>query len=164
MKIILPDNSVKELKDGATALEAAQSISVSLAAQAICAKVNGELFDLNEKLPDNAKFEVVTKKDTVDSLHVLRHSATHLMAQAVSHLYPGAQFAYGPATDEGFYYDIKLPKPISEKDFPAIEAEMHKIANQNLPIVRKDVAPEEAKEIFKDQKYKLVHIDELASG
>jgi len=162
MKIILPDESVKEIPDGSTAYEAAKSIALSLAEKAICAKVNGELFDLNEKLPGDCRFEVVTQKgDSVDSLHVLRHSAAHLMAQAISHLYPGAQFAYGPATEEGFYYDVKTATPISEKDFPKIEAEMKKIVSENLPIVRKDVSAEEAKKIFAGQKYKLIHIDEL---
>ncbi len=161
MKIILPDKSVKELKDDSTALDAAKSISLSLAEKAICAKVNGDLFDLHEILPDNCQFEVVTK-DSPDALHVLRHSAAHLMAQAILHLFPGAQFEYGPATDEGFYYDVLLPRPISDtEDFPKIEKEMKKIISEKLPIVRKDVSVEEAKVIFKDQKYKLAHIDEL---
>ena len=109
MKIILPDNSFKELPEGSTALDAAKSISLGLAQKAICAKVNGELFDLNEVLPEECKFEIVTK-DSPDALHVLRHSAAHLMAQAIQHLYPGVQFAYGPATEDGFYYDMKLPQ------------------------------------------------------
>lgn len=161
MIITLPDNSTRELKDGSTALEAAKAISEGLANKAICAKVNGELFDLNEKLPGDCTFEVVTK-DSKDALHVLRHSAAHLMAQAIQHLYPGVQFAYGPATEDGFYYDMKLPEPISETDFPKIEAEMQKIASENLPIVREDVTVEEALNRFKNQKYKTIHIQELA--
>lgn len=164
MKITLPDGSLKEIQDGATALDAAKAISLSLSKKAICAKVNGELFDLNEKLPLDCKFEVVTKADEKDALHVLRHSAAHLMAQAISHLYPGTRFAYGPATEDGYYYDRKLPEGVvlSEKDFPVIEAERKKLIGQNEKIVRKDVTVEEAKEIFKGQKYKLIHIDELA--
>ena len=164
MKITLPDGSLKEIQDGATALDAAKAISLSLSKKAICAKVNGELFDLNEKLPGDCKFEVVTKADEKDALHVLRHSAAHLMAQAISHLYPGTRFAYGPATEDGYYYDRKLPEGIvlSEKDFPAIEAERKKLIGQNEKIVRKDVSVEEAKQIFQGQKYKLIHIDELA--
>lgn len=163
MNIVLPDKSVKQIPDGSTALDAAKSISISLAKEAICAKVNGELFDLNEKLPENATFEVVTK-GSPDALHVLRHSAAHLLAQAVQHLYPTAQFAYGPATEEGFFYDIRFDKPISETvDLPRIEAEMKKIVAQNLPIVREDLTPEQAHDVFKDQKYKTVHIDELAA-
>lgn len=161
MKLILPDKSVKEVKDGITALEAAKTIALSLGEKMICAKVNGQLFDKNEILPGDCAFEVVTK-DSPDALHVLRHSAAHVMAQAIKHLYPEAQFAYGPATDEGFYYDVKVNTPISDADFPKIENEMKKIISQNLPITRKDVTVEEAKAIFKDQKYKLIHIDELA--
>jgi threonyl-tRNA synthetase len=133
MKIILPDNSFKELPEGSTALDAAKSISLGLAQKAICAKVDGELFDLNEVLPEECKFEIVTK-DSPDALHVLRHSAAHLMAQAIQHLYPGVQFAYGPATEDGFYYDMKLPTTISVEDFPAIEKEMQKIVKENLHI------------------------------
>ncbi len=162
MRISLPDGSIKELSDSSTALDAAKSISEGLAQKAICAKVNGELFDLNEKLPGDCKFEVVTK-DSKDALHVLRHSAAHLMAQAISHLYPGVQFAYGPATEDGFYYDMKLPSPISIEDFPKIEKEMEKLVSQNEPIVREDLSVEEALKRFEGQKYKTIHIQELAS-
>lgn len=161
MKITLPDNSIKEIKDGSTALEAAKSIALSLGEKAICAKVNGELFDLNEVLPGDCNFEAVTKTSK-EALHVLRHSAAHLMAEAIQHLYPGVQFAYGPATEDGFYYDMKLPKPVSVDDFKAIEDEMNKIIAKKEPITRKDITVEEAEELFKDQKYKLIHIHELA--
>jgi threonyl-tRNA synthetase len=163
MKITLPDKSVREIKDGSSAIDAAKSIALSLAEKAICAKVNGELFDLNEKLPGDCTFEVITKTSP-DALHVLRHSAAHLMAQAIAHLYPGTMFAYGPATEEGFYYDMKLPEGvvISENDFATIEAEMKKLIGQNEPIVRKDVTVDEAKAMFANQKYKLIHISELS--
>lgn len=161
MKITLPDHSVKEIKDGSTALDAAKAIALSLGEKAICAKVNGELFDLNEVLPGDCNFEVVTKQSP-EALHVLRHSAAHLMAEAIQHLYPGVQFAYGPATEDGFYYDMKLPKPISEDDFAKIEAEMKKIVSEKQAITRKDVSLEEAEKLFADQKYKLIHIHELA--
>lgn len=160
MKIILPDNSFKELPDGSTALDAAKSISLGLAQKAICAKVNGELFDLNEQLPDDCKYEVITK-DSKEAILVLRHSAAHLMAQAIQHLYPGVQFAYGPATEDGFYYDMKLPKPISIEDFPAIEKEMEKLVSQNELIERENVSYEEALKRFENQKYKSIHINEL---
>ena len=160
MKIILPDHSEKEIKDGATAYEAASAIAISLAKKAICAKVDGVLFDLNEKIPDNCLFEVVTEKSP-EAIEILRHSAAHLMAQAIQHLYPGVQFAYGPATEDGFYYDMKLPQPLSEDDFPKIEAEMRKIVQSNLKIERKNVTADEALKLFADQKYKSVHIREL---
>lgn len=162
MKLTLPDKSVKVVPDGSTALDGAKAIAISLAHNAICAKVNGQLFDLNEKLPGDCTFEVITEKSP-EALHVLRHSAAHLLAEAIQHLYPGVQFAYGPATDDGFYYDMKLPTPISEADFPKIEKEMAKIVSQNQKIVREDISEEEALKRFANQKYKLIHIHELAS-
>jgi threonyl-tRNA synthetase len=163
MKIILPDASVKEIPDHSTALEAAKAIAMSLGEKAICAKVNGELFDLAEPVPDNAHFEVITK-ESPEALSVLRHSAAHLMAEAIQHLYPDAQFEYGPSTEEGFYYDVLFGKPLSEtEDLPKIEAEMKKIIAQSQPIVRRDVTVDEAKALFAHQKYKLVHIDELTA-
>ena len=162
MYIFLPDKSKMSLPDGSTALDACKAISISLSKEAICAKVNGDLFDLNEKLPDNCTFEAITAKSP-EALEVLRHSAAHLMAQAIQHLYPTAQFAYGPATEEGFYYDVRFDHPLSEnQDLPKIEQEMKKIVSENEKIVREDVSVEEAKKIFANQKYKLIHIDELS--
>ena len=162
MFIVLPDRSKKELPNGSTALDAAKAISLSLGKEAICAKVNGELFDLSEKLPDSCTYEVITKKSP-EALSVLRHSAAHLLAQAVKHLFPEAQFAYGPATEEGFFYDIRFDRPLSEsEDLPKIEKEMKKIIQENIPIVREDLSVDEAKKVFACQKYKLIHIDELA--
>jgi threonyl-tRNA synthetase len=164
MNLTLPDKSVKTVADGITALDAAKAIALSLGEKAIAAKVNGALFDLHEKLPGDCQFEVITK-ESPEAIEILRHSAAHLMAEAIQHLYPGAQFEYGPATEEGFYYDVLFPNPISEtEDLPKIEAEMKKIISQNQPIVRKDVTPEEAKAMFAGQKYKLIHIDELTAA
>ena len=163
MYIFLPDKSKKSLPDGSTALDACKAISLSLSKEAICAKVNGSLFDLTEKLPDGCTFEAITAKSP-EALEILRHSAAHLMAQAIKHLYPTAQFAYGPATEEGFYYDVRFDHPLSEnQDLPKIEQEMRKIVSQNEKIVREDVTAEEAKALFANQKYKLIHIDELSS-
>ncbi len=162
MYIVLPDHSKKQLPDRSTALDAAKSISLSLGKEAICAKVNGNLFDLAEVLPDGCTFEVVTKKSP-EALSVLRHSAAHLLAQAVLHLFPEAQFAYGPSTEEGFFYDIKFSRPLSESDdLPRIEAEMKRLIQENIPIVREDLTGEQARQTFAGQKYKLIHIDELA--
>ena len=89
----------------------------------------------------------------------LNHSTSHLMAEAISHLYPGAKFGFGPAIEEGFYYDIDFPTPITEEDLPAIEAEMRKIAAKNAKFERIVVSKEEAKKLFKDNPYKLELID-----
>ena len=160
MNIYLPDKSKKEVADGLTAYEIAKTISLSLANSALCAKVNGELFDLNEKVPPESTFEVITQKSK-EALHVLNHSCAHLMAEAISHLYPGVMFAYGPATEEGFYYDVAFKEPFSENDFANIEKEMSKIISKNEVIKRENLSYKEAKEVFKNQKYKLIHIDEL---
>ena len=160
MIITLIDGSKKELENNITAKDALKSIKLSLANDAIACKVNGELFDINEKLPGDCSLEVITK-ESPEAIEILRHSAAHLMAQAISHIYKDAQFAYGPCTEEGFYYDIKTDTPISIADFPKIEKEMHKIASSNLPIVRKDITLTEARKIFKNQKYKKIHLEEL---
>ena len=160
MKLTLPDGSVKEFKDGMTPLEIATELAPSLGKKIICAKVDDNLYDKSKPLSKDCHFKIITEKDA-EAFEVLNHSCAHLMAQALSHLYPGIQFGYGPALPEGFYYDVKSPKPITEKDFPAIEAEMHKIAKEALPIVRREISPEEAEVIFKDQKFKTIHIDEV---
>lgn len=161
MELTLPDKSVKEFKDGLTPLEIAAQLSVSLPKKTICAVVDGNLWDKSKPLTTgNHSFKIVTKDDP-EAFEVLNHSCTHLMAQALCNLYPGTQLAYGPALPEGFYYDVKTPTPISEKDFPAIEKEMHRLADQAYPIVRKEISLEEAKAIFKDQKFKTIHVDEV---
>ncbi len=162
MILTLKDGSKKEFKDGMTGLEIASSLALSLGKKCLGIRFNGVLRDYREPIHEDGVFEVVTKEDP-DALHILNHTAAHIFAQAVQHLYKGTMFAFGPAIDEGFYYDIKLPEGvvISDKDFPKIEAEMKKIVSEKLPLVRKDITREEGKEIFKGQKYKLQHIDEL---
>ncbi len=161
MKITFPDKKVREYQDGLTPLEIASSIVPSLAKRTICANVDGELYDKDEPINKDCTFEIITE-ESEEALHVLRHSAAHLLAEAVMHLYPDANFAYGPATEEGFFYDIRFSKPISEtEDLPKIEAEMKRIISLNEKITRKDVTASEAKTYFENQKYKLIHIDEL---
>ena len=162
MNIYLPDKTKKVVDDNLTAYEIAKTISVSLASSAICAKVNGELFDLNEVVPPESTFEVVTVKSK-DAISVLNHSCAHLMAQAITHLYPGVMFAYGPATEEGFYYDIKFPDGVSfsTTEFEKIEKEMKRLVASGEKIERLNLSFDEAKEMFKGQKYKEIHIDEL---
>lgn len=161
LKLKLLDGSIKEVNDSISGYEAAKAIALSLAEKAIAVKVDGNLLDLNQIIDHDCTFEVITRQSK-EALHILRHSAAHLMAQAIQHLYPEVQFAYGPATDEGFYYDMKLDHPISTDDFENIEKEMRKIVSQNEKIEREEISLEDAKQIFKDQKYKLVHIDELS--
>lgn len=161
MKLILPDGKEATFADGLTPLEIAKSISVSLPKKTICAKVDDKLWDKSKPLPTGThSFKIITEKDP-EAFEVLNHSCTHLMAQAICNLFPGTQLAYGPALPEGFYYDVKTPTPLTEKDFPAIEKEMHRLADQALPIVRKEISLEEAEKIFKDQKFKSIHADEV---
>lgn len=161
MELVMPDGSVREFEDGAIPLDVADSISKSLKKEMICAQVDGNLWDKSKPLPAGKHtFRVITKKDP-EAFAVLNHSCTHLMAQAICRLFPGTKLAYGPALPEGFYYDVRTPQPISEKDFPAIEKEMLKIASQSLPITREEISPEEAKEIFADQPYKTIHTNEV---
>lgn len=161
MELVLPDNSVKDVKEGITPLEIAKEISVSLPKKTICALVDGKLWDKSKPLTGaKHSFKIITKDDK-EAFEVLNHSCTHLMAMAICNLYPGTQLAYGPALPEGFYYDVKTPTPISEKDFPAIEKEMHRLAAQSYPIVRREISLEEADKIFKDQKFKTIHADEV---
>lgn len=94
----------------------------------------------------------------------MRHSCAHIMAEAVQELFPGAQIAFGPATDNGYFYDFELPENISSDDFAAIEKKMAQIVKRNEPFVREVVSVEEAKEIFADQRFKLEHIDDLTEG
>lgn len=136
ISVKLPDGSAKQLSDGASAADLAKSISDGLARVAVAAKVDGKVVDLQLPLRDGAEVQIITKKDK-EALDVLRHSAAHLMADAILRVYPKAELTIGPVVDEGFYYDIYLPEgKISDSDFPRIEAEMAKIAKEGHPFVR----------------------------
>ncbi len=161
MEICLPDGSKKSLDEGATVADVASSIGSGLAKAALAGKVDGSLVDLNHPVTDGAHVEIITAKSP-EALHILRHSCAHIMAEAVQELYPGTQIAFGPATDDGYFYDFLMPDNISSDDFPAIEKKMAQIIKRNEPFVREVVSIDEAKEIFADQKFKLEHIDDLA--
>jgi len=122
--IILPDNSRREVPDGSTVKELAESIGRGLAKAAIVARVDDRLVDLSYKLPPGEhRVSIVTDRDP-DALMVLRHSTAHVMAEAIQRLWPDAKLAYGPPLENGFYYDIALETPISANDFPRIEKEL----------------------------------------
>ena len=160
MNIALPDGSVKELAAGATVADVAASIGAGLAKAALAGKVDGTLVDLTATVTDGATVEIITAKSP-EALHIMRHSCAHIMAEAVQELYPGTQIAFGPATDDGYFYDFLLPENISSDDFGAIEKKMTEIIKKNEPFVREAVTVEQAKEIFADQRFKLEHIDDL---
>ena len=160
MNIALPDGSVKELAAGATVADVAASIGAGLAKAALAGKVDGTLVDLTATVADGATVEIITAKSP-EALHIMRHSCAHIMAEAVQELYPGTQIAFGPATDDGYFYDFELPNNISSDDFGAIEKKMAEIIKADEPFVREVVSIEEAKKIFADQRFKLEHIDDL---
>ena len=126
MKVVLPDNSLLELPDGATGLDAARAIGAKLAEQAVLVRADGRAQDLRLPLADGQKIQLLTTRDSddPDALYVLRHSAAHLLAEAVRRLYPGVKIAIGPPIENGFYYDFEFPEPITEADLAKIEDEV----------------------------------------
>src|SRR5579871_4742245 len=163
----LPDNSTRQVPPGTRPRQVAESIGKRLARDAIAAKVNGEIIDLEREMPDAAgelSFQILTEKDR-EALDVLRHSCAHVMARAVLRLFPGSQLAFGPTIENGFYYDIESPTPIREEDFPRIEAEMKKIVEAAEPFERFERSIPEGRALCADlkQELKVEHIDEELS-
>src|SRR5213596_3538134 len=167
MKVLLPDNSELELPDGATGLDAARAIGPKLAEQAVLVRSNGNVKDLRVPLSDGEQIQILTTrdKDDPDALYVLRHSAAHLLAEAVRRLYPGVKIAIGPPIENGFYYDFDFPEPIGEDDLPRIEAEINKELAEGREWTREEVSPEEARQRFleENEPYK-VELVETADG
>ncbi|WP_303052784.1 threonine--tRNA ligase [uncultured Dialister sp.] len=160
--IKLKDGKEKQFESAVSLADAAKAISNSLGRDAIVAKVNGELTDLRDPIVDGAEVEFFTKEDK-EGLFTLRHTASHVMAQAIQHLFPGTKFAIGPAIDDGFYYDLDSEHVFSQEDFAAIEKEMAKISKENIPLVKKVVSRAEALKFFQDkgQDYKVMLINDL---
>src|SRR6476620_6529859 len=159
--VILPDGSRKQFSRSVSAYDVAAEIGPGLAKAAILAEVDGKQVDLHGPLPESGeiRLRLLTKKDA-DSLAVMRHSAAHVMAQAVMRLFEGVQLAFGPTTGSGFYYDFKLDHPLSEEDFPRIEAEMQKIVKADEKFERLDMPRDEAIELCRElkQDFKVEHI------
>ena len=159
--ITFPDGAVKPFDSGITTFDVAKSISNSLAKKALAGKFNGVLIDLDRPIVEDGSLEIVTP-DHEDALGILRHSAAHLMANALRRLFPNIKFGVGPAIDSGFYYDTDNGEsPVTAEDLPAIEAEMMKIVKENNPIVRKEISRAEALELFADDPYKVELITDL---
>ncbi|MDT9558882.1 threonine--tRNA ligase [Streptococcus mutans] len=160
IKITFPDGAVREFEAGATTSEIAESISKSLAKKALAGKFNGQLIDTTRAITQDGSIEIVTP-DHEDALDILRHSAAHLFAQAACRLFPDIHLGVGPAIQDGFYYDTDNEAgQISNEDLPRIEEEMKKIVKENFPSVREEVTKDEAREIFKNDPYKLELIEE----
>jgi threonyl-tRNA synthetase len=163
IQITFPDGSVKPFENGVSIEDIAGSISSGLKKQSVAGYVNGELYDLNRPIEEDAEINIITRKDQ-EAFEVLNHSAAHLLAQAVKRLYPKATFGVGPAIREGFYYDIDAGETIREEDLPAIEKMMKRISSEQTQITRKELSREEALEFFKGDKYKVELITDLPEG
>ncbi len=162
INITLPDNSVKPFENSPTGLDVAKSISEGFARNCVAMKIEDDLVDLHTTIEKDAHVRFLTTKDE-EALEIMRHSAAHVMAQAVLKVYPDARLTIGPVVENGFYYDIDMP-PVSEDAFPAIEKEMKKIIKAKLPIVRSEVSKDKALEFYKDEPYKLEMISDLEDG
>uniref|UniRef100_A0A7C4RTI1 Threonine--tRNA ligase n=1 Tax=Desulfatirhabdium butyrativorans TaxID=340467 RepID=A0A7C4RTI1_9BACT len=162
IRITLPDGSTRSYEAPPTGLEIAASISENLARSAVAAEVNGRVIDIYLPIEADASVRILTPHDP-EALEIMRHSAAHVMAQAVMHLYPNAKLTIGPVVEDGFYYDIDM-EPVSEADFPRIEAEMQKIVLAKIPIRRKEISKAEALERYRNEPYKTELISDLPDG
>ncbi|MEX0825214.1 MAG: threonine--tRNA ligase [Acidimicrobiia bacterium] len=164
-RLTLPDGKVLEVEDGATGLDAALVIGPRLAKAAVAVKVDGEAFDLSRPLPETGRLEVVTAA-TEEGRHILRHSAAHILAQAVLHLFPEATFAIGPPIEDGFYYDFDIGRAFTPEDLEAIEARMAEIVSLDQPFVRDELSKQEALAEFAAHPFKteIIQSVEEAEG
>jgi threonyl-tRNA synthetase len=159
----LPDGRELVVEPGEKAREVAEKIGKRLARDAVVAKLNGELIDLDAPLDGGGDFEVVTRESS-EGLEVLRHSTAHAMAQAVLELYPGSKLTIGPPIENGFYYDIEVAGKISDEDLPRIEEKMREVVARDLPIEREEVSKAEVEKLYEDNPYKLEIICDLEEG
>ena len=160
--ITLPDGSRKPFEENPTGLVVAKSISEGLARECVAMEIDGAVMDLNRTIESDADLRLITTRDD-EALEIMRHSAAHVMAQAVLNLYPDAKLTIGPVVEDGFYYDIDM-EPLSEEAFPQIEAEMKRIVKAKMPIERREVSKSDALEFYKDEPYKTEMISDLADG
>ena len=163
MKITLFDGSIKEFEDGMSALEIAKALSQNLGKKALAAKIDGKVVDLTAKIDKDCRLEILTF-DEEEGKKALWHTASHVMAQAVKHLFPDAKMAIGPAIDTGFYYDFDVTEPFTAEDLVKIEKEMKYIVSQNIPLERYELPKQEALDFFKENPYKQELIKELPEG
>ena len=165
MKITFPDGSIREYAKGTTAMQIAESISQRLAQEVLAAEVNGEVRDLNLPINDDSHVKLL-KWDDDEGKHAFWHTSSHLLAEALEALYPGIKFGIGPAIENGFYYDVDCPVPITEGDLPRIEQKMMELARTKEAVVRTEVAKAEALRTFteKGDQYKVELIEALEDG
>ncbi|CAB1068175.1 Threonyl-tRNA synthetase (EC [Olavius algarvensis Delta 1 endosymbiont] len=162
INITLPDGNIKAFEGPVSGLEVARSISEGFARNCVAMEIDENLVDLNFAIDHDTSIRLITSKDK-EGLEILRHSAAHVMAQAILRIYKDAKLTIGPAVEDGFYYDIDM-EPVSEDDFPKIEAEIKKIIKEKLPVKRREVAKTEALDFYKDEPYKLEMLSDLDDG
>ncbi|WP_153730630.1 threonine--tRNA ligase [Sporosarcina obsidiansis] len=165
IKLTFPDGAIKEFPDGVTTEEVAGSISSGLRKSALAGKIGDRVIDLKTPIHDDGEISIITPTSD-EALEILRHSTAHLLAQAVKRKFPDAKLGIGPVIQNGFYYDIDSPTPITAEDLPELEKEMKRIIGENLPVVRHDVSREEAEKRFKeiDDEYKLELLEAIPAG
>ena len=168
-KIALPDGSVREMPEGSTPADVAAAIGPGLAKAALAARVDGELRDLNRPFENDGSLTLVTSRDEKDALELVRHDFAHVLAEAVQNLYPGTQITFGPATDDGFYYDFAPPPgrgPFTDEDLPSIEEEMRRVIARDEPLIREVWQREDVRALFEKQgeRFKAEWVMELPEG
>src|ERR687895_2246280 len=153
-KIALPDGSVKEMPEGSTPADVAAAIGPGLAKAALAAKVDGEVRDLHRPFGQDAELALITSRDEKDALDLVRHDFAHILAEAVQNLFPGTQITFGPATEDGFYYDFAPAAgrgAFTDEDLPAIEEEMRRIIARDEPLLREVWSREQVRKFFEEQ-------------
>ena len=162
--LILPDSSVRSVEAGTTGMDIARSIAEGLARKALAIKLGDKILDLNTPLTTGGPFKIITPNNAdPDALYVLRHSCAHVLAEAVCDLYPGTRLAYGPPVEDGFYYDLATPEPLTNDDFAKIEKRMAEIIKEDRPFTRVEMEGTEGLERVKNDKYKLDNAERALS-
>ncbi|MDQ3996412.1 MAG: TGS domain-containing protein, partial [Gemmatimonadota bacterium] len=157
----LPDGSERQVPAGTPAADVVRSIGERLARDAVAVEVNGVVQDLATPLRIGGRFRVLTERDP-EALGVLRHSAAHVLATAVRRLRPDAKIGFGPAIEDGFYYDFEVREPFTPQDLEAFEAEMRRVAQEKFPFLREEVSADEARRRFADDPLKLERIADFS--
>src|SRR5437588_518889 len=168
-KIPLPDGSVKEMPEGSTPADVAAAIGPGLAKAALAAKINGEIRDITRPFECDVQLALITARDEAEALELVRHDFAHVLAEAVQNLFPGTQITFGPATEDGFYYDFAPApgrRPFTEEDLPAIEQEMRRIIAADKALVREEWTREQVRDFFEasGERFKAEWVMELPDG